>query len=278
MRRDRCACAIAVLQTFGTPLAAHAADPHDDNVRIMNALHAEQRASVSNNDPLGEGDGAFDPDPLGPSTNVDCMTWLQQVLARATSEKSDVASQLRRIRYFGPFPEFATRKHYVDHWLDIDPYPLRRVEIKAPTTVTVTVDSSTLARARGFSGPMPAPRTINVPYVTTSKVLSELDHLRGKFYVLSAIASPTWKRMYGSNVGDLAQSHLLVADATSPTAPIQVWHASITSHSVRVETLETYIGRTRSLFLGYAIYAIDLDSRPDFTLDPMSEAAPETPR
>jgi hypothetical protein len=71
-------------------------------------------------DPLGEGpSGDVDRDPLFDRRRVDCLTFVEQVLAEATApSKSDFMARLQRIRYHDGVVSFRTRNHYtVTDWL-----------------------------------------------------------------------------------------------------------------------------------------------------------------
>lgn len=73
--------------------------------------------------PLGEGTG-FDADPLIRFDGVDCLTFVEQVMAMSTvARSSEVLPVLNQIRYFGD-PGYAERNHLMEaQWL---PNALRR--------------------------------------------------------------------------------------------------------------------------------------------------------
>jgi len=70
-------------------------------------------------DPLGEGRGAaIDPDPMYRFDALDCMTYVEVVMALASSkDEAEFKENLRDIRYFGGVPSYFTRKHFFEHWL-----------------------------------------------------------------------------------------------------------------------------------------------------------------
>lgn len=71
-------------------------------------------------DPLGEGpEGEFDRDPIFDLTRVDCLTFLEQVLAMAHTPDLDRAKQvLQRIRYDGGVIDFRRRHHFaMSQWI-----------------------------------------------------------------------------------------------------------------------------------------------------------------
>ena len=70
--------------------------------------------------PLGEGPaGAFDTDPLISLQKVDCVTFIEQVLAMSFSRDLDSAEQvLRRIRYRDGVVRYKSRNHFAEaDWL-----------------------------------------------------------------------------------------------------------------------------------------------------------------
>jgi len=70
--------------------------------------------------PLGEGpSGRFDQDPLIDLSRVDCVTYVEQVLALAASESYDEAfSRLQAIRYREGTIDFSTRHHFfISDWI-----------------------------------------------------------------------------------------------------------------------------------------------------------------
>lgn len=70
-------------------------------------------------DPLGEGRGAaIDPDPMYRFDALDCMTYIEIVMALAASkDEREFEENLRDIRYFGGIPSYFMRKHFFEHWL-----------------------------------------------------------------------------------------------------------------------------------------------------------------
>jgi hypothetical protein len=66
-------------------------------------------------DPLGEGkQGQYDQDPLYRFDRFNCTTFVETVLALATSDSTDVFQrQINRIRYKGGKPSFVGRNHFI---------------------------------------------------------------------------------------------------------------------------------------------------------------------
>ncbi len=105
-------------------------------------------------DPLGEGPGGTpDPDPLCDFAHVDCVTYVEQVLALALApDYAHFPDILRRIRYRDGKVDYRWRNHYtVSDWLPANAWLLRDVtdEVGAGTTATMT---KTIARGKFFAG------------------------------------------------------------------------------------------------------------------------------
>jgi D-alanyl-D-alanine carboxypeptidase/D-alanyl-D-alanine-endopeptidase (penicillin-binding protein 4) len=70
--------------------------------------------------PLGEGPGApYDSDPLIDLTRVDCVTYIEQAVALASSSDLKSATEfLQQIRYKGGKVDYASRNHFLEaDWL-----------------------------------------------------------------------------------------------------------------------------------------------------------------
>ena len=95
------------------------------------ALKEMSGKKVAYSTSLGEGEGAFDPSSRYIGDTVNCMTWMQGVIASAYGETEQQRMQyLDSLRYYGDTISFGTRKHYVDRWLALESEPL--ITIKKP--------------------------------------------------------------------------------------------------------------------------------------------------
>ena len=85
--------------------------------------------------------GFFDSDPRIVGDRVDCMTWVQWVLALAyAGNERDPQPWLDAIRYYNAHVGFDTRKHYVDRWLTLDPGPLVPIQSHSLSVETERID------------------------------------------------------------------------------------------------------------------------------------------
>jgi hypothetical protein len=190
---------------------------------------------------------------------VDCVTWVQQVLARAVADApgdAAIAAALRRIRYFAGVPGFGTRKHFVDSWLAWDPWPLRRMALPpGAADVRVRLMPRRVGAARGYRGAYvggDAP-VVDVPYLRRDDTAAWARAVPEGVFLLAAVAGPAWHADHNDGLGDMAQTHLLFLDtAARPT----VWHASITAGDVRGEPLDAYLERVEGTFVGFVPWAM----------------------
>lgn len=97
-----------------------------DSPMAMRLLHLSGRfrGAPYVDSPLGEGAG-LDPDPLVRYDAVDCLTYVEEVVALARARSAaEAAEVLQRIRYAGDAVRFEERNHFVEaQWL---PNALRR--------------------------------------------------------------------------------------------------------------------------------------------------------
>ena len=97
------------------------------NLRLEKAIaQSKDNIRIELQDMRGEGEGAWDSDPRVPTNTLNCMTWLQWVLALAYMPETPQLA-LDAIRYYNSEPYFATRKHYIDRWLMLEPGPLQPI-------------------------------------------------------------------------------------------------------------------------------------------------------
>jgi len=95
-------------------------DKHDSFAARVFAISARFKGTPYKFSPLGEGKGAkYDPDPIFSVHKVDCLTFLEQVLALAhTPDLARAKRLLQHIRYDAGKIDFARRHHFAEsQWL-----------------------------------------------------------------------------------------------------------------------------------------------------------------
>ncbi|RMG15439.1 MAG: DUF1460 domain-containing protein, partial [Deltaproteobacteria bacterium] len=128
--------------------------------------------------PLGEGAG-YDPDPLLRYDAVDCLTYVEEVLALANTAGDDPLPALLDLRYAHGRPSFGERNHLmISEWIprNVQKGYLRDItrEVGGATVVvaTKTVDEALWRRRRGVDLPLDASE---VPLGTFSLPIIPID-------------------------------------------------------------------------------------------------------
>jgi hypothetical protein len=135
-------------------------------------------------DPLGEGEGV-DPDPLLDRTRVDCVTFVEQVLAEAIATNANaLLPALNRIRYRNGSVGYLHRNHYFvadwisnNRWLVAD--ATQAIGRRAVRTMTKTIDRAALFRAHGCSPEecRVAPQRLTTAYIPRAAVAGVLSRI-----------------------------------------------------------------------------------------------------
>ncbi len=247
------------------------ADPATDR-RVLRAIARTRDLQVRYTDPLGEGPGAFDPDPRVPDGVVDCMTWVQLVLAMAVGPDDlpdALEGALNAVRYYGGQVDFRTRKHFVDRWLAWEPAPLAPVPLTwlaERQTHTVELQPEVFRAHLGYPCPLLREQTtrFSVDHIPTDDLLWQIGRLPSAVYLLTGIASDRYLERWGTS-GPMGQVHLMFVEGSAqPAEDWPVHHASIQDGRVVTERLGEFLSESGALYRGFVPY----------TVEPRSEAAP----
>ena len=253
---------------FYALLVAHGSEI---NHRISASIANTKHLKVDLEQMLGEGENAFDSAPTYPADSVDCMTWMQLVLAKAYATPSHSEKELfRRLRYYDGQVCFSHRKHYVDRWVQLDPGPLEELntqQCKADMLVPVQLSIPTFLEQRAYKGELYSQGSIVPPAsaLTPARLQRCISSLPKGFYVAFAVPSKWWLSEYYP-IGKMARVHSLIIDNTSQSA--QVHHASLDYGRVKTESLAEFVKRLEGVFDGYSLYRL----RPTWA----PEVGPET--
>jgi len=245
---------------------AHAEPTPDLDARMAAAVQRTRGLTVVYTDPLGEGAGT-DPDPRIPSTEVDCMTWVQWVLALAGGPVEGAAERMDALRYYGGHVGFRTRKHYLDRWLAWEPGPLQALDLSThpeKATHVVSIEPVLLRAAHGARCPLwrEDERTFRVDHLQADSVMEAAASWEPGWYVLTGIATEKYLGMYGQEVGPMGQVHLFLLDASEAgragKAPGDwtLWHASTLRGIVFEDRLGRLLGNTRTIYRGFVPYRV----------------------
>lgn len=256
------------------PSAFRPLDRAELNDRIGWAIAATSDSKVVYKDVLGEGPGHWDPDPRYPSGEVNCIIWITEVISETYGWGfSDKTAIMDRLRYYGGQIGFGLRKHYLTHWLALEPEPLKRVDLSScakGASEKVRIDYGRFLTFHdypcGLYGMDRA--SFDVEYVTSKELEVCLDSLPDGYYFMFGAATDEFVRKYGRSSGPIGLVHGVILklerdSGTSGKVRTVIFHASTVAQKVMEERLDRYAERMKSLHKGYAVY--ELDPEWDFT-------------
>lgn len=240
--------------------------------RVREALERTRGAKVIYNDVLGEGPGAWDPDPRYPGDQVNCLTWLHLLLAEAYGQSPEEKLQVMdRLRYFGGQPGFGLRKHFIDQWTALDPLPLRKVDFgfcrsSAVQPYHLDLTPAAFAKNIGYSCPLYGTKrtSVDLDLVPPHGLVQCAGMLPEGFYIMFPVASERYLQKYGKLSGPMGQVHAVLLAAEAPgvkpehrdAAQFKVYHASISSGKVMDQELGSYVLHNWNMYRGYVVYEL----------------------
>ena len=242
-------------------------------LRLAQAIRNNMTKPVVLNDILGEGAGAWDSEPrYDETTPVNCLIWLQQILAEAYSPiATERALVMDQLRYYGGVVSFATRKHYTEHWLHLEPGPFTRVAPERcgkSKIFSVNLDPEKFLRSKQYSCPLFQQKKISfdISYSRAEeleKCLPDLDTSR--YYVLFAVPTKKYRETYLVESGPMGLVHAMLLRPGDSLQKSIVYHASTSAGSVLAEQSSVFFERMKKLHLGYVIYGLtsDWDAKND---------------
>ncbi|MEW6055459.1 MAG: N-acetylmuramoyl-L-alanine amidase-like domain-containing protein, partial [Bdellovibrionota bacterium] len=247
------------------PKTAHAKLTLDQlESRYVEAIAKSMHYEVTLEDVLGEGVGGWDADPRHPKDTVNCMIWLQLVLAEIYgANPAEKALVLDKIRYYFGRPAFSLRKHYIDHWLSVEPEPLRKVNLNKcgfPYYQHVTLDIDAFLKHRKFSCPLYEmdENKFELQYVNAEGVLRCQKTLPRGHYILFAVPSEQYAQLYLRETGPMGLVHAMILRISTNQEPL-IYHASTSAKKVLEEPLPVFLERMKNLHRGYVFYQLDPD-------------------
>ncbi len=227
--------------------------------RLRAALDLTQTMQVVYRDVLGEGPGHWDDDPLVPAQEVNCLTWIQIVLAHAYGGERGVEECLRTLRYYGGVISFGTRKHFIDLWTTLDPGPLKPLAGGAcvPDRVfEVTLDPQGWLDHLGFPCPsFEAARRVRISAYSAEALQTCLDALAPGIYLSFPVANQRYLASFGQFTGPMIQVHGLFLERGENGTLVH--HASFAQRAVIRMGLPRFLLRFGDVFQGYALYRLD---------------------
>ena len=259
----------------GGKMRSYRQDSIDINSEFSKAIASTRQLRVVYEDILGEGPDAWHPGPRYPSDKVNCLTWLQLVISEiyaATGAPKQLL--LDRLRYYGGHVGFATRKHFIEHWLAFDPQPLVRTsfrEIAEPKHHRSVIEPFRFAAYRNFEAPFYHMHrtTFQFEYYDQHAFGEVAKRAPAGFYVVFAVPTPRYIDRFCENVGPLGLVHAIILELTNrsvrecPRSLTQcfIHHASVPQKSVVVERLDAYFEKSIPMHQGYVIYQLNPEWR-----------------
>lgn len=243
------------------------------NKRCADSIAATLNLPVIREDMLGEGQGAWDADPRYPTDSVNCMVWLQLIICEVYSQglvnKIDV---MDRIRYYGGHVAYGLRKHFIDHWLSIEPAPLVKVAIGdfvGRREGSVELDYEKFRSSHNYPCRLyrEDKRRFEFDYIAAETLLDFIDLLPHGYYFVFAVASDRYLERFGQYSGPMGLVHSLimnVADAQESNGSANqhrnqgtVYHAATALGRIVEIPLPQYIEKMTSLYHGYSLFELD---------------------
>jgi hypothetical protein len=245
---------------------------------LSEALARNLHWPVIYRDVLGEGSGAWHDAPRYPDVAVNCLTWLQLVLAEAYAARLLRAplDVLDSLRYYHGVVGFSTRKHYTDQWLFLDPGPIRPLVGYACTPDAVTVghlNPRMLTLSRGFDSELLAASltSLEVPYYTPYRLRQLFAGTPERFAVLFGVPSKAYLERYIDVSGPFTLAHAVLVARVSVglestvLGKWQAYHASTAAGRVVSEPLALFLERCSGNYIGYVACRLDADWAAELT-------------
>jgi N-acetylmuramoyl-L-alanine amidase-like len=203
-------------------------------------------------DPLGEGPGnGPDPDPLMDRQRVDCVTFVEQVLAEAVAPGQEaVLPTLVRLRYLDGHVGIGWRNHFfVADWLPHNRWLVEDVTeaVGGPAVrrMTKTIDRASLLRSRGAPSEAcrMAPERLTRTYIPRAAVPGVLARI-----------PPAALAVFVSGRPDLCAAHTGLLLARDGQCMLR--HASQRRRRVMDEPLLRFLEHAPARIVGLKVYAI----------------------
>jgi hypothetical protein len=246
------------------------------NARLSQIIPTSKRYRVVYEDVLGEGLHAWHPAPRYPTSSVNCLVWLQLIIAEVYGVGlKNKLPIMDKLRYFGGNVGFSLRKHYVEHWLAIEPDPLKRVTAKhlgATHNYVSTIEPWVFLAHKRFPFPLyQMQRTVfDVEYYEGAQIIQGAMTLPSGYYIMFAVPTDSYLNLYAKRSGPMGLVHGFLVellgeyDNGRPLDKARVHHASIVAKAVLEEPLMAFLERSRTIHLGYVLYELDPTWRYDY--------------
>lgn len=234
--------------------------------KFENALIKSKALPILLKEVIGEGENAWDSNPRFPVNEVNCLVWFQMVLSFAYAEGDDVPQVLDKVRYYAGNIAYGLRKHYVDHWLQVEPLPMRKIDLRNSfgfRSKQIVLDFERFKRFHGYPCALYREdvRTIETEYLTPEGFLRKVDNLPPGYYACLPVANELYLSTYGKNSGPMGYVHpsfLFVPEPRSEQSRgATVYHPSTITNKVIEFPAAEYVSYSVRIFEGYFIYGLE---------------------
>jgi hypothetical protein len=239
--------------------------------RMQEAIARTKNMSVVYQDILGEGPGHWDPGPRYPDKEVNCITWLQLLVAETYGDTpQEKQAVLDSVRYYNRHVGYGLRKHYTDQWMEIEPGPLHRIDFsQCPYSSLqryhLDLEPAKFTSSVKYACPLyhQSRTSIDLELIPPQGLVLCSAGLQPGYYVFFPVASDRYLAKYGGFSGPMGQVHAVVLEVPAATggdrdpAKFKVYHASIARGKVVETELGSYVLNMWNLYRGYQLYELD---------------------
>ena len=204
---------------------------------------------------LGEGAGSkYDSDPLYDFTQVDCMTFVEQMLALSISVGFDeMFDNLQRLRYRDGEIDIRTRNHYFHaDWLPNNRWLLSdatsEIGSDACKIMTKTIDRRALLLQVGVAEDeltaVPPPQTLSIYYIPTARLLDVSNRLAGGEIASIVQSKPG---IFAAHIGLIIRrpdGELVLRHASPPSGYNRVVDEAFSEVVAKISRSTTRVGMT----------------------------------
>lgn len=243
------------------------------NERMSRAVARAMHWHVVLEDVCGEGEGAWHSDPRFPDDRVNCLVWFQLLISNAYAQRpEDLPRILDRMRYYEGAVAYGLRKHFLDHWLGVEPGPVKKLQLRGLEgyrSKTVELDFDHFKARHQYRCDLyrEDAKRFEVESLTASGVVKYLESLPPGYYLCFPVANELYLRVYGQNSGPMGFVHPSVIQwrEPGPASPEGggaevgefIYHASTAAHVVIKYPLQQYLDEKVKIYEGYGIFALD---------------------
>jgi len=257
--------ALATAALVNTNHKVRATVPESLQNRLKAALSTSMHVSLTKEDVLGEGEGSWDSHPRYPSGTLNCMTWLQWVIAKTYSKDEDeTKAALDRLRYYRGQVAWGTRKHFIDHWISVEAAPLRQLDLSACDGFlekTIHLDFNLFKSSHRYGCRLYREdvNVIQVKYIVADSFRKCCDLLRDGHYIVFPVAGANYMKNTVRFTGPMGLVHSLMLRVTRDTArsKLTIINPSTDAGKVIEKDINEYLKGSRSLFDGYTLFTLD---------------------